>query len=215
MQLLPQALVAGSVDLALLWHELHTGGLFISQSYCSRGRCYALLGPGREHPADNESVELLARFLLGERQKSLAIEHGVAISTIATQCTSALSAFINTPNASHAPILVVMAAHAARGGCLAPALVEPQALPYSWLICVTVPGATFLERLSPSEHAVARLSIEGRSYAQMARARRVSERTIANQLAACFRKLGVSGRSELRAKAVQELSQLESVRHCA
>ena len=104
-----------------------------------------------------------------------------------------------------------MAAHAARGAGLAPAVVEPQASEGAWLVHVELTGATLRDRLSPSEHAVALLSIAGRSYTQMAQERRASERTITNQLAACFSKLGISGRAELRAKAVRELSQLQSM----
>ena len=108
-----------------------------------------------------------------------------------------------------------MAAHAARGAGLSPAVVEPQASEGAWLVHVELTGATLRDRLSPAEHAVALLSIKGQSHSQMAQARRASERTIANQLAACFSKLGISGRAELRAKAVQELSHAQSMRHCA
>jgi DNA-binding CsgD family transcriptional regulator len=53
--------------------------------------------------------------------------------------------------------------------------------------------------LSAAERAVAELAARGLSNTEIARARRVATRTIANQLAGVYRKLGVSGRRELRA----------------
>jgi DNA-binding NarL/FixJ family response regulator len=58
---------------------------------------------------------------------------------------------------------------------------------------------TFFARLTPSERAVATLCLQGLSSAQIARKREVSERTVANQLAALYRKLGVRSRRELLA----------------
>ena len=53
--------------------------------------------------------------------------------------------------------------------------------------------------LSAAERDVAELAARGLSNTEIARARRVATRTIANQLAGVYRKLGVSGRRELRA----------------
>lgn len=57
--------------------------------------------------------------------------------------------------------------------------------------------AAALERLSPAEAAVARLVAEGFSNEAIARARGVSPRTVANQLASTYAKLGVGSRVEL------------------
>lgn len=51
--------------------------------------------------------------------------------------------------------------------------------------------------LSPSEREVALLVAHGHSNAEIARARGVSLNTVANQIAALFRKLGVGSRLEL------------------
>jgi len=50
--------------------------------------------------------------------------------------------------------------------------------------------------LSASERTVALALLEGLSNAEIAKARRTSVRTVANQIASLFRKLGVSSRSE-------------------
>jgi DNA-binding CsgD family transcriptional regulator len=57
----------------------------------------------------------------------------------------------------------------------------------------------FLAVLTLSERAVATLCLQGMSSREIARKRAVSERTVANQLATIYRKLGVQSRRELRA----------------
>jgi DNA-binding NarL/FixJ family response regulator len=52
------------------------------------------------------------------------------------------------------------------------------------------------ETLSPAERAIALALLDGRSNSEIAKARRTSVRTVANQLASLFRKLGVGSRAE-------------------
>src|SRR5688572_32550121 len=54
--------------------------------------------------------------------------------------------------------------------------------------------------LTQAERAVALLVLDGRTDAEIATARGVSKRTVANQIAAVFRKVGVSSRVELAAR---------------
>lgn len=54
-----------------------------------------------------------------------------------------------------------------------------------------------LASLSPSEREVAMLTLRGLSNQDIARARGVAVRTVANQLASIFKKLGVGSRTEL------------------
>lgn len=51
--------------------------------------------------------------------------------------------------------------------------------------------------LSASERIVVALALDGKSNVEIGKARATSARTIANQLASAFRKLGVSSRREL------------------
>ncbi|HEX9050901.1 MAG TPA: LuxR C-terminal-related transcriptional regulator [Anaeromyxobacter sp.] len=62
------------------------------------------------------------------------------------------------------------------------------------------PSAAALAALTPAEAAVAALAAAGHSNAQIAGARRAATRTVANQLASAFRKLGVRSRAELCAR---------------
>lgn len=54
--------------------------------------------------------------------------------------------------------------------------------------------------LTKAERAVALLVLEGKSDAEIAAARGVSKRTVANQIGSIFRKLDVSSRVELAAR---------------
>jgi DNA-binding NarL/FixJ family response regulator len=61
----------------------------------------------------------------------------------------------------------------------------------------------WLARLTPAELAVAEGVLEGLTARQIASRRRVSERTVGNQLAHIYEKLGVSSRYELVALVSQ------------
>jgi DNA-binding CsgD family transcriptional regulator len=53
--------------------------------------------------------------------------------------------------------------------------------------------------LTPSEQSVMQLVLEGKSNQDIAKSRRTAVRTVANQVASIFKKLGVGSRSELYA----------------
>ena len=194
-----------STQLALLWQRLLDGRLFVSDSRCEAGRCFAVLehGSGLRRPCAG-GVRILERIFQGESQKALAGELGLATATVACHSMRALKVLTRQHRVSRAPIVLIMAALAARGLPLGPARFEELRRDARWVISVEVPGRSFRARLSRSEWEVARLAIEGQPHAEIARARGTSVRTIANQLASVFGKLGTFGRAELRARAVKE-----------
>lgn len=61
-----------------------------------------------------------------------------------------------------------------------------------------------LARLTPAERIAVQRLCEGLSNREIARTRRVSPRTVANQLASAFRKLQVGSRAELVARLSAE-----------
>jgi DNA-binding CsgD family transcriptional regulator len=85
-----------------------------------------------------------------------------------------------------------------RRGFLAISAVENDYLLFS-LPSAVVRGE-LLTALTPAEARVAHLAAAGVSNASIARLRRCSANTVANQLAAVYRKLGVGGRRELAAR---------------
>jgi DNA-binding CsgD family transcriptional regulator len=59
------------------------------------------------------------------------------------------------------------------------------------------------DTLTAAEREVVRLVVTGKSNAQIARARGVAVRTVANQVAAAMRKLGASSRTDLIVKVTR------------
>ncbi len=74
-----------------------------------------------------------------------------------------------------------------------------------------LPRVQWPEVLSEAERAVADLAIAGLSNAEIARRRRVARRTVENQLARIFAKLGVRSRGELALAARKKYSRDEKV----
>ena len=65
------------------------------------------------------------------------------------------------------------------------------------------------EELTPAEHEVVGMMLQGLSNAAIGERRRTSPRTVANQIASIFRKLGVGSRGELAAAIAGHLSASE------
>ncbi len=194
-------------ELAELWRQLLAGHVFVTATYCEEGRCFAELeqrSPSRARPTFAQSI--LERAFIGESQKGLAAELDVSLPTVAMHCASGLRTMVHGYLVSRAPILLVMAAQAAQGLPLEPARVVASVNPGRLLISVELPGAAFAERLAPSELEVVEAMIVGKTHAEIASARSTSVRTTANQLASAFHKLRLSGRTELRVRAIVELS---------
>lgn len=145
-------------------------------------------------PRDRAIVE---RTLLCGVRKIVAAEVGLSCSSIAVIMQSCFQ-FMGLPCLpSRMPGLVVAAAHAhARSGHRS--LVTPQSTALaSWSVRMPRPDLALAAWLAPAEHAVIGMLVEGQTYAEIALARETSVRTVANQVASGFRRLGVSGRAEL------------------
>lgn len=65
---------------------------------------------------------------------------------------------------------------------------------------IEVDAVSLPKDLTEAEAEVVRLVLDGKSNKDIAAARATSERTVANQLASIYRKLGVNSRSELASR---------------
>lgn len=145
-------------------------------------------------------VEILEQALLCGVRKTVAVDVGLSCSSIAVILQSCFQFMGLDCLPSRIPGLVVAAAHARRhpgtpGGSF---LKAPYGREYArHTITVRRPDVALKDWLAPAEHAVIKLLIEGMSYQEIAQARHTSIRTVANQVASGFRRLGVSGRAEL------------------
>jgi DNA-binding CsgD family transcriptional regulator len=188
------------IDLAVLWRWLVTGNVVLRSILCTESRTCALLeertGASTLSPT---KLAIFQRLLLGQSQKAVALDMGSSISTVSSAARDCLVALTCIHQPSRAPLLLFMAVHAAEGYPMREARLE-SAGPGRWLLLSDQPDAPLRDKLPAAELSAVRLLIEGRTYQEMAALRRTSPRTIANQLSAVFRKLGVSGRSELLSK---------------
>ena len=193
------------LDLALVWRELINGESRVVDSFHSPERCYLLLGQRADSDERRQReqagrVRILEAILLEGAQKSVAIELKLPPSTVAgalKQCLEQLGLPCTTSRISP---LVIGAAYASQtdSSQVWGRVSQVSGAEFSYrVVSVARPESNLARQLTPAQYAVVRLLIEGKSHLEIAQARRRSARTIANQLGAAFRKLGVSGRCEL------------------
>jgi DNA-binding CsgD family transcriptional regulator len=195
-------------DLAELWHSLVEGRLAIAETTVQDGRCLVRLGPPSrsEDPVRYPDILLLQQVLCGEQQKVVADDAHLSPSTLSVRCSRTLRAIGSVAPVSRASMALVMAAHSA-GGLPLPRARMPREATGGTVIRIEMPGSHAKWPVSAGEAVVLRMTLEGRSSREIALARGTSPRTVANQLAAIFGKLRVSGRAALKAWAVQEHSR--------
>jgi DNA-binding CsgD family transcriptional regulator len=193
------------VELAALWDELIAGTCKI-ESWSHAEDSWAMVISRRPKPSGPSAalrprdIEILERALLSGGRKQIAAEAGLSCSSIAVIMQSCFQFMGLSCLPSRIPGLLVAAAHARhhQGTKFQSCLSSRTAPAFSQhTISVPRPDADLAAWLAPAEHAVIHLLIEGMTYAEIARARQTSVRTVANQVASGFRRLDVSGRAEL------------------
>ncbi len=196
-----------AANLAALWMELIQGSCkieagFFTEHACTIGVTRAPLGAtaSATKRITQRDIEVLEQALLNGGRKSLALDFGLCASSVA-EILKRCFAFMGLPCwPSRIPLVLVMAAHAKdiRENARAAKLlsVENQQFRQQTFSAVR-PDAELAGQLSQAEYDVARLLVEGFNYDQIASVRGTSPRTVANQVAAAFARLGVSGRAEL------------------
>jgi DNA-binding CsgD family transcriptional regulator len=201
---------AGAVDLAALWDDLGSGRCEVEDDFCAGDRCYFILRPANPTEATGQArarnFQILQRVLLEGGQKRVASEFGLSTSTIAAISKQCLNLMGLSPPCSRVSPLLVMAAYAWWHGAAADrhrASVAPQEGTRFRVLSALRPDVHVAGLLTPAESSVIRLLVEGRSHNDIALARRTSVRTVANQLASAFRRLGVSGRADLLVRLVE------------
>ncbi len=199
-----------ALELGMLWRDLVSLRWSAAAGFCSSTHCFLVLerhkNPIEVTPAVARAFTTLERVLTGESQKVLAYDESTSLSTVAARCALGLQSIGPHVTVSGAPLLFILAAHAARGVKLGSALVRPIAGPHEerWLVRCGRPDRELRGPLSKAERDVVRLLVEGRTHAQMSQIRDRSARTIANQLGSVFRKLGVSGRTALVSQLLRD-----------
>jgi len=197
-------------DLSRLWLELCRGTWRFHDTFPTDKRYIALIEePAVRFPQPLKACKLgvLKRVLLGESPKAVAIDLRMGLSSVAAAIQDCLLSMGIPGRLSQASVLLTMAACAAHRPETSPSMgrlsrVESNGSAY-WVVSVVRPDLSFPVSLSHAEAAVVRELVAGRSHAQISTLRATSPRTVANQLAMVFRKLGVSGRGAVVHRLLQ------------
>lgn len=139
-------------------------------------------------------AEVAARIAEGHTNKHIAFALGVAEGTVA-----ALGRHVMTKLGARGRVLVHDLYLGPTAAGVRARVADVQAGAELLRVVAWEPPAASatLRGLSPSEHAVVEAVVAGLSNTAIARARGTSDRTVANQVAAVFKKLRVNSRSEL------------------
>lgn len=189
------------VHLSLLWRELGRGVSQVVDAFFSEERCYLILAlKGEPEPLEARRLQILEAVLSGLRQKNIAMDMKLAPSTVALNSRLALESLGVPDKPSRAHPLLMLAARAATVPVSASAkcsiLVTDDNRELR-VIGMPRPDAVLSKQLPTAESSVIRCLVEGLCYREIGRRRGTSQRTIANQISAVFRRLRVSGRNEL------------------
>jgi DNA-binding NarL/FixJ family response regulator len=195
---------SGVVPLAELWCELCEGTARIHEAFFDNARCYFVLetriAEEKRTPLSSRRRHLLESLLCGEYPKALAARLRVSASTISTVGKLALQQLGLQSNLAHFHPLLAMSAQAQRdkSNNLVGRFSDFTHMGRRFrVIGVARPDRGLAVVLPPAQYAVVRGLVEGKNYLEIAKGRGTSTRTVANQVAAAFRRLGVSGRNSL------------------
>jgi DNA-binding CsgD family transcriptional regulator len=195
-------LTTQETSLASVWQQLAGGQCKVVDSYFGDQRCYVLTEStgARPLPVPEAALRVLEAVLCEGTQKVVAFDLHVSASTVATKARVALAAIGVEGTPQHVHPLLVFAAVSARGR--APGMngsvsfVNHRGRQLR-VISMPRPDRRLATRLTEAELDVTSRLFEGVSHARIACMRGTSPRTVANQLAAVFKGLAVSGRGEL------------------
>jgi len=194
-----------AADLARLWNGLIDGSCKVEETPFSALTCTLVVSRGHRASRagavlSQRDIEILNRSLLDGVRKSVAADFELCSSSIADILRRGLAFMGVSCWPSRIPLIVVMAAHArhAQAGKAADRrAVAPNQQIFRQTVSISRPDNELAGCLTRAEYAVTRLLIEGKSYTEMAELRRTSARTVANQVAAAFHRLGISSRAAL------------------
>jgi DNA-binding CsgD family transcriptional regulator len=193
-------------ELSTLWDDLVAGTAKVKDWSHSGDSWSVVVTRATPAPETNSAsrpprardLEILERALLSGVRKRIALEVKLSCSSIAVIMQGCFQYMGVSCVPSRIPGMLVLAcqAHQRQGRTRYPRLIAGRDH-REQTVTVPRPDRVLFDWLAPAEFAVIRLLVEGQSYAEIADARQTSIRTVANQVASGFRRLGVSGRAEL------------------
>lgn len=188
-------------DLSAIWASVTRRELEIVDAFSDEHCSYLILRlrSGERISPKERSLQMLLRVLVGENRKEVSSDFGVSSSTLAALLRRELLDIGLACPPSRVPQVLVMLAHGARGfenpghSFLGNVQCDEQ----EYLVVGNQLDSALIRSLPPAVRAVVKQRVEGSSHADIAVQRQTSCRTVANQLAVAFQRLGVSGRLDL------------------
>lgn len=198
-----------SEQLAALWRALVSGAARIVGEHSDKTHHHLELVPSFATPLPARDLARWVPLLMGAAVKVVAADGGFASSTVASSAAQCLRQVGLDYTAREAPMLLAMMAHAS-ARFAANGFFGAERFPSAVLVRVRRPDLALASLLSPAEFEVLQLRVDGVSHRNIAAARSTACRTVANQLASVYHKLGVSGRNELLTLLVKHTRACES-----
>lgn len=183
------------LDALTTWRALVDGRWSLIDEVEHDGRRLLLVHANPPAVADPRRLtpmeRLVAGFVaMGHGNKLIAYELGIATSTVALHLQGIARKLGVRSRVEVVDRILLITAGVAR-------TVEIAGETVTAIVPAAAPPTAVDALLTPTELAVARLAARGQSSAQIAAARGVAVRTVANQLASTYTKLAVNSRSEL------------------
>ena len=202
---LPFASPQHAILLADLWTDLRTGRRQVVDCLATSARLYLVLttraNSTRGTVRDLANMSALENCLWLGAQKVVAAKCGRSTSGVAGRAKSALASMGVRCSFFHSPFLLAASCGLCHLGDRS-VFAELRSTGSADVVSVRRPEY-LLGGITDAERQVAGCLLEGLPYAEIAKRRGVSTRTIANQLSAVFRGLHVSGRFELIRRALE------------
>ena len=184
-----------SADAERAWRDLTEGRSSVLDAFTTSSCSYLITTRDVWHaPVPLRSLNMLERVVTGSYPKLVAADLHLAPSTVACTLKQALACLGVSCAPSKIPFGLVALIHGARTG--RPPLMYSSATQLLGRGCeiLATPLPSLAHLLPPVVEEVLNLQIAGRSHREMARLRGTSSRTIANQLAMAYGRIGSSGR---------------------
>lgn len=194
-----------SATLRSVWSGLITGRFSVVSTSTTSERVTLRVQQRSVARAHSRAAQIFDAASCGELQKTVAIDLGLAPSSVAAMLRQVTRGMGLSCKFSRLPLAIPLLRHMISRPELVSVRLEPWPLDRAKPVLVIEMSRcddAIAAKLSKSEYEVARQLLEGCTYRQMASRRATSVRTIANQVSSVFKKLGVSGRFEVLRSAL-------------
>jgi len=184
-------------DALRVWRDLTEGRASILDAFTTAEYSYLVTTRAVLHlPISQRSLQMLERVLAGRCPKQVAAEfNNIALSTMTCVLKHALERLGSDAHPSKAPLGLVALLHAARAPGQPPQVYSSSAHLLGIECDVHLTPLPSLSHVLPRSVAdVVLLHAAGKSHREIAAIRGRSARTVANQLATAFQRMGHSGR---------------------